>query len=181
MPDQHGLPHRRLGQKVDDTKTNQGRRLIILLLSLMIIGLLTRVFLQHLWLPERGGWKDAEFNAAVHRFQSHVMLAHVEWIRHGEPRYVQLESSDGTSLQIKMNAAGWPEVARVSDDPQNPCELVWLQLAELGQLRQQLSAEVILAEDEGRVAECWFYYGSELRFRYRVGNGQVQHELQQGY
>lgn len=181
MPDQQGLPHRKLGRKLDDTKTSQGRRLVIVLLSLVIIGLLVRILLQHLWLPQHGGWKDAEFNAAVYRFQSHVMLAHVEWIRLGEPGYISLASRDGSSLQVKMNAAGWPDVVRSSDDTLNPCEFVWLQLAEPGQLRQKLSAEVIYSADQGQVTECWFYYDSELRFRYRVANGQVYHEFPQRY
>lgn len=181
MPDQQGLPHRKLGRTLDDTKTSQGRRLVIVLLSLVIIGLLVRILLQHLWLSQHGGWKDAEFNAAVYRFQSHVMLAHVEWIRLGEPGYISLASRDGSSIQVQMNAAGWPAVAVSLDDSLNPCEFIWSQLAEPGQLRQQLSAKAIQVDDQEQITECWFYYGSELRFRYHVGNGQVHHALQQQY
>ena len=171
------LPQRRLGQGSNEKKKSRGRRLMIILWSLIIIGILARELVDRAWLNQDGGWRDTEFTASVSRFQSNVMLAHVEWIRLSGPSQVALDNSAGQVISVPMNRQGWPDLSQLTAVSDNACEAIWQLLAEPGRLQEQLSAVVVAAPNRGPIQECDFYYGEHLRFRYNASNGQIYHEL----
>lgn len=177
MPREQKLPQRRLGQGSNEKKKTRGRRLIIILWSLIIIGVLARELVDRAWLNQDGGWRDTEFTASVSRFQSNVMLAHVEWIRLSGPIQVVLDNSAGESIAVPMNRQGWPDLGQLSAFGDNVCEVIWQLLAEPGRLQEQLSAVAMASPNRAQIQECWFYYGEHLRFRYNAINGQIYHEL----
>ncbi|MCH8492834.1 MAG: hypothetical protein LAT53_06345 [Idiomarina sp.] len=175
------LPRRNPEKLGNERKAALGTRLLVAIASIMIVGLLMRGGLQNMWLNNVGGWQDTEFDAAASRFQSYVMLAHVEWIRLGEPRQVSLEVSGDSFVEVPMGRSGWPvakpgqEITELSNaEQQNEfCLQVWKTLGAAESLQKTLQAEYAV---EGARGFCYFYYDGVLRFRYQPSNGQIYHE-----
>lgn len=176
------LPHKKPGLPLQLRRSSLGTRLFVVIASLLIVGVLMRMLAQHVWLNNIGGWQDSEFDAAASRFQSHVMLAHVEWIRLGEPAQVSLNVRGDELVTVPMGSNGWPVITGTEQRSSAAaadllgaefCYGIWVILAEPGNLRRKLTAEY---ETAGPRSFCYFYYDGVLRFRYQPSNGQIYHE-----
>lgn len=143
------------------------------LASMVIVAVLMRNASVQMWSDDSGGWRDAEFDAAASRFQTHVMLAHVEWIRQSSPDHVVLEVRGDTYTTVPMGQNGWPIGQQGEESGDGLCRSVWELLAEPGDMRKSLRVEW---SSEGNRNFCMFYYDDVLRFRYQPSNGQIYHE-----
>lgn len=145
-------------------------RLITLAVTVLVVAYLMRGLVRLGFLSDNGGWQDSEFDAAASRFQSHVVLARTEWLRTGRAApEVTLTLADDRAITVPMNAHGWPAIQPESE---RGCLEIWQRLAEAGELRRRLTAELL--EDNGQVF-CRFTYHGETRFDYAARSGQVRH------
>ncbi|RUO23465.1 hypothetical protein CWE08_02125 [Aliidiomarina iranensis] len=168
------LPLKTTSTAAASTSSTLGIALIISLASMVVVGVLMRGALMNMFSEDTAGWRETEFDAAASRFQTHVMLAHVEWIRLSEPSQVALEVRGDTFTQVPMGANGWPVGRNGEVSGNGMCQDIWELLAEPGTMRGSMRTEWA---EQGNRAFCEFYYDGTLRFRYQPSNGQIYHEL----
>lgn len=70
---------------------------------------------------DRWGWKSAERELLVKRFNENLMLARTEWLRKGKPATITLRTQQQAYL-VMMNRHGWPSAT-------NGCQVLWQILA----------------------------------------------------
>ncbi|EGN74902.1 hypothetical protein A28LD_1919 [Idiomarina sp. A28L] len=173
QPKDPKLPIKMVSSSAASTSSNLGVALAISIASLIVVAVLMRSASLQMWSDHTGGWRDAEFDAAASRFQTHVMLAHVEWIRQSQPADVVLEVRGDTYTIVPMGKNGWPVGENGETTGNELCRSVWELLAEPGDMRKDLRTEWAV---EGNRGFCKFYYDNILRFRYQPSNGQIYHE-----
>ncbi|RUO37601.1 hypothetical protein CWE13_06510 [Aliidiomarina shirensis] len=167
------LPVKAASAAASSSSSTLGIALIISLVSMVVVGVLMRGASVNMFSEDTAGWRDTEFDAAASRFQTHVMLAHVEWIRLSEPRQVALEVRGDTFTEIPMGENGWP-IGRNGERTGNAmCQDIWELLAEPGDMRRAMNTAWAQHRNQWF---CEFYYDGSLRFRYQPSNGQIYHE-----
>ena len=183
-PQEDELQRKRVSTAAVRNQASVVIRLVVVLLSFTVVLILMTQLAKHLWLNQTGGWQDSEFDAATSRFQAHIMLAHVEWIRLNKPNTVSLEVRGNKFLTVPMAANGWPGIQFRVPSTADECLALWVLLAEPGNMRRPLSVEhrssMLHSEPSGARQSteknfCYFYYNGEARFRYQPSNGQIYH------
>ncbi|MGM0481960.1 MAG: hypothetical protein ACQEQZ_08515 [Pseudomonadota bacterium] len=91
------------------------------LLVVVAIGLLIMIMLNKGLLGDAWGWRQAERDVLIKRFNENLLLAKTEWLRRGRPDTVDLTTAQNRFV-ITMNAHGWPSV-------DNGCLQLWQMLA----------------------------------------------------
>lgn len=91
------------------------------LVVITVIALLVMELLNMGIFHDRWGWKAAEREVLIKRFNEDVMLARTEWLRNGKPAEITLRTQQ-QSQQLMMNRAGWPSI-------DNGCRRLWQILA----------------------------------------------------
>jgi len=119
-----------------------------------------------------GGWRDAEFDSAASRFQSHVVLVRTETFRARGVERVSLETSTGEQTRVWVNRSGWPEATQQGTNSNDDCMTLWQQLAEPGEIRRTMEARLI---EQGGDRLCRYSYAGKPKFDYRMATGQVVH------
>ncbi|CUS47463.1 MAG: MSH system platform protein MshF [Idiomarinaceae bacterium HL-53] len=163
----------------DDASSERAtqRRLYITIVAGLLVFLFAGWLVRSVFAPN-ASWKEAEFEQALHRFEEHLMLARVEWMRQGRPPEIELMYADwdsrgmpvepiAGSVRVLMSRDGWPE-ARA--DGQAGCFEIWNLLARPEPLREELRVEYLEGD---RLAECHFYYANILEFVFYPENGRV--------
>lgn len=86
-----------------------------------VIALLVMKLLELGIVGDHWGWKSAERDVLVKRFNENLMLARTEWLRKGKPATITLLTPQ-QAYSVTMNRQGWPSVT-------NGCQALWQILA----------------------------------------------------
>jgi len=152
-------------------------RFYITLATLVLVALFGSWILRSMF-SEQAGWRDAEFETAVSRFDYNIMLARVDWMRKGQPTDVFLSLTEGDqedkpnevmngTIRVLMSRTGWP-MAR--SQGVNGCLELWHLLGHRNNLNQELTVQY---ENAGQRELCRFYYHGEESFLFYPESGQV--------
>lgn len=153
-------------------------RFYITLVTLVLVALFGSWFLHSIF-SDQAGWRDAEFDTAVSRFDYNIMLARVEWMRKGQPTDVFLSLTEGDqednpneeingTIRVLMSRTGWP-MAR--SQGVNGCFELWHLLGHREKLNQELTVQFESVEQR---ALCRFYYDGKESFQFYPESGQVK-------
>lgn len=138
---------------------------VITVIALLVVKLLGIAVFSDRW-----GWKQAEHDVLVKRFNENAMLARTEWLRLGKPATVVLTSRDNR-YQLMMTAVGWP-----SSD--NGCARLWQMLAGGGRKTESINSDtgcVYVLNDLGQEFDQRLIY-SEKTGRLMAENASKAYE-----
>ncbi|RTE86387.1 MULTISPECIES: hypothetical protein [Gammaproteobacteria] len=155
------------------------RTLLVWIVSGILVAIFASVFLYNLF-KDDVDWKAAEFEMATKRFEEHLMLARVEWMRTGRPAEVGLLYADwdrhgrpvepiSGSVRVLMSKDGWP-LARASRA--EGCAELWYLLARTEPLEEELDIRYHYDGDR-ELDVCEFYFRDVLKFTFYPENGRV--------
>lgn len=141
----------------DDNAESKLKRWLQTLLVVAAIGVLIMVMLQKGWVGDDWGWRQAEREVLLKRFNESLLLAKTEWLRRGNPQFIVLKTREGQS-SIQMNQRGWPSI-------DNGCQQLWRMLAggrDLVVASQQQNGCLYRFNQDNNGAEFQLIYNSSI-------------------